>query len=206
MVDISSAVKAAEELDKGIGILAKLVSKLKGNPDLAAQKLAQALNEIAKTLQVVDNAASEFLSLGIDTDALEKNSKLLLEIEGGKLKAEVERGRGHCHVIHDIYWKYLDKWFKKTFKKAEYSAVQKVFVRLGDADSDLFQQLEEVASKLEKEAGEVLKLVQNNEKANAKTRVLAAIAPLRPLRKTVARTMQTLYSLQGRFVDIVAAV
>jgi hypothetical protein len=98
MIDVIAAVKSAEELDKAIDIVEKLVGKLKAQPDLAAEKLGQALGEIAKTLQVVDNSASQFLSLGIDDGALTKNSKLLLDIDGGSLRTEVERGRGHCHL------------------------------------------------------------------------------------------------------------
>jgi hypothetical protein len=206
MIEIGAAVKAAEELDKAIGIFAKVAGKLKANPNLAAQKLAQALAEVAKTLQAVDNSASEFLSLGIDEGALAKNSKLLLDIEGGKLTTEVERGRGHCHVISAIYWKYLDKWFERTFQKDDYASVKNVFLRLGDADSDLFHYLAEVASKLEKEAGDVLKFVLNNEAANARNRVLLALPALSPLRKTMSNTMQKLYSIQGQFVDMTTAV
>lgn len=61
MLEITAAIKAAEELHKSIGLIGKLVGKLKTQPDLAAQKLGQALGEIAKTLQAVDN--SEFIDI-----------------------------------------------------------------------------------------------------------------------------------------------
>jgi hypothetical protein len=61
MIEIGAAIKSAEELDNAVGIIAKLVSKLKAQPDIAAQKLCQPLGEVAKTLQVVDQAASEYL-------------------------------------------------------------------------------------------------------------------------------------------------
>jgi prefoldin subunit 5 len=62
-MDVGLAVKAAEDIDKAVGIVAKLVAKLKAQPDLAAEKLGQALGEVAKTLQVVDNATSQYLRL-----------------------------------------------------------------------------------------------------------------------------------------------
>jgi hypothetical protein len=206
MIDVIAAVKSAEELDKAVGIVAKLVGKLKAKPDLAAQKLGQALGEVAKTLQVVDNAASQFLSLGIDDGALAKNSKLLLDIDGGSLSTEVERGRGHCHVIGEIYWKYLDKWFERAFNGDEYASVRGVFQELGFADRDLFEDLGKVAVTLQAEAGVVLDFVVKGEEANARTRVLSALPALRPLRKTISKTMQTLYSMQSDFVDIAGAV
>src|SRR5690242_18536052 len=111
MLNVSIAVKCAEQVDKIVGIIAGVINKLKTKPDLAAQKLGQALDEIAKTLHAVDSAGTQFLSLGIDQGGLVSNSALLLSVEGGSLSTEVERGRGHCHVIDDIYNKYLDKWF-----------------------------------------------------------------------------------------------
>ena len=206
MIDLSVAVKSAEELDKAVGIVAKLVGKLQAKPDLAAQKLGQALGEVAKTLQVVDNAASQFLSLGIDEGALGKNSRLLLDIDAGGLSTEVKRGRGHCHVIGEIYWKYLDKWFERAFDGNEYASVRRVFQDLGNADRDLFDDLEKVAGTLEAEARVALDFVVQGEEANARTRVLSALPALRPLRKTISKTMQTLYSMQSEFVDITGAV
>jgi len=206
MIDVSAAVKSAEELDKAVGVVAKLVEKLKSKPDLAAQKLGQALGEVAKTLYVVDNAASEFLSLGIDEGALAKNSRLLLEIDGGSLSTEVQRGRGHCHRIDQIYSKYLDKWFESVFNQDEYASVKRVFQELGDADGNLFRNLEQVAVALQVEASVVLDFVVKGEESNARSRVLLALPAIRPLRRTVLKTMQTLYSMQGEFVDIMGAV
>jgi len=138
MIDVSVAVKSAEELDKAVGIVAKLIGKLKAKPDLAAQKFGQALGEVAKTLKAVDNAASQFLSLGIDEGALAKSSKLLLDIDADSLRTKVERGRGHCHVIDEIFRKYLDQWFERVFHRDEYASVKVVFEELGSVDSGLF--------------------------------------------------------------------
>src|SRR5262245_1713243 len=202
-LELLAAAKAADELDKGIGVIAKVVGKLKAQPDIAAQKLAQALGEVAKTLQVVENTASEYLSLGIDKGALATKSKLLLEISSGSLATEVKRGRGHCHVIGNIYWTYLDKWFARVLKKTnDYDAIKTVFQRLGNADDDLFNDLEQLAAELEKEAGEVLELVVKRQEKKAQARVLSALQTLQPVRKTMSKTMQTLYTMKTEFIDI----
>lgn len=206
MIDVASAVKSAEELDKLVGIIGKSVAKLKANPDLAAQKLEQALGEVAKTLQVVDNAASQFLSLGIDDGALTKDSKLLLSIGAGNLSAEVEHGRGHCHVIRDIYSKYLDKWFSRAFSPNEYPSIKFAFQELAFLDLNLFKELGKVAGTLETEASAVLDLVFKGEEANARTRVRSAFSVLGPLRKTIWRTMQALYSIRTDLLDTMRAV
>jgi hypothetical protein len=73
-----SGRQAAEELDKSIGLIGKLIATLKTQPDLAAQKLGQA----------------QFLSLGIDEGALAKS-------RGGGRRA-VRRARECGHHGRDL--------------------------------------------------------------------------------------------------------
>ena len=206
MPDLLTAVKSAQEIDKAVGIIAKVIGKLKAQPDVAAQKLGQALEEVAKTLQAIDGAASSYLSLGIDEGALEKNSQLLLRIEGGTLATEVRKGLGHCHLIWQIYRAYLDKWFSKVLAPDEQAAMADVFQRLGSADNDLFADLGRVADTLQQEAAAALDLVVNGEQQKARDRVLQLLPSLRPLRRTIASTMQTLYGLKAEFADIAGVV
>lgn len=201
MLDVALAV-SAQEIDAAVGLVGKLIGKLKAQPDIAALKLGQALDEVAKTLQTVDAAASSYLSLGIDEDALEMNSQLLLHIEGGALAAEVEKGLGHCHVIMQIYQAFLDKWFSRALNPDEQASMRSVFLRLGNADDDLFAHLGRLAQILQGEAEAVLDLVQKGDKDGARARVLTALPALRPLRKTIARTLQTLYGLKNEFADL----
>lgn len=205
MIEVSAALKGVEELDKAVGIIAKLAGKLKAKPDLAAQKLREALGEVAKTLTAVDNAVSQFMSLGMAQGALTKDSQLLLHIEGGNLSTEVERGRGHCHLITQIYSQYLDKWFEREFKKDDYDSVEEVFRQLGYSDAGVFCALDQMVEFLEREAKVILDLVLKGEEANARTLVLSAWPTLRELRKTISKTMQTLYSMQSEFVEIAGA-
>jgi hypothetical protein len=202
MPDFITAVKSAEAIDKSVGMIAKVIGKLKAQPDIAAQKLGQALEEVAKTLQAVDGAASSYLSLGIDEGALDKNSQLLLHIESGKLKTDVENGLGHCHRIWQIYQTFLNKWFSRALAPDEQASMEAVFLELGNADDDLFADLGRVAEILQHEAEIVLNLVVNGDKAMARTKVLESLPPLRPMRKTIAGTMQKLYALKNEFADI----
>ncbi len=202
MIEIAAAVKSATTIESAVGSIAKIAGKLKTQPDIAAQKLAGALGEIAKTLLVVDQATSEYLSLGIDEGALTKNSKLLLDIDGGSLRTQIASGRGHCLVIDNIYRRYLDKWFVRVLSPEEYASVYAVFQNLGNADLDLFKDMEELGTKLEREASAVLQLVVNSDEKSARALVLSAFPVLRPLRKAISNTMQTIYSLQGEFVGL----
>ena len=204
MPDFLTAAKSAEAIDKSVGLIAKVVGKLKAQPNIAAQKLGQALEEVAKTLQVVDGAASSYLSLGIDKGALDKGSQLLLDIESGKLKTDVTNGLGHCHQIRDIYDEHLNKWFSKALAKQQLTAMNAVFDKLGNADDDLFEDLGQVADTLQAEAKIVLNLVVKGDTTKARKRVLQSLETLRPLRQTIAGTMQTLYGLKNEFAGIAA--
>ena len=205
-MDLLLALKAAQDVDKFVGAIAKVATSLKAQPDVAAVKLTQALGEVSKTLEVVNRATSDYLSLGVDDGALAKSSKLLLEIESGSLRTEVERGRGHCHKIEHIYSNYLNKWFSRVLDPQESAAVSKAFSSLGDADGTLFYQLERVADALQKEAGDVLDLVVKNDQQGAQEKVKSAMAELRPLRKQLSQTMLTIYSMQTQFVDATGAI
>ena len=202
MPDLIAAAKSAQEIDKAVGLIAKIVGKLKAQPDIAALKLGQALEEVAKTLQVVDSAASSFLSLGIDEGALDKNGALLLHIQSGNLAKDVEKGLGHCHRIWRIYEDHLNKWFSNVLAPDEQASMQTVFDRLGNADLDLFADLGRVAETLQAEAQAVLGLVVKADKTQARARVWSSLPSLMPLQKTMAGTMTKLYGLKNDFADI----
>lgn len=201
MLDVAKALQSATQLGDAIGLVAKVVSKLKADPDLAAEKLGEALDEVAKTLQVVDQAAVQFLSLGIDQGGLERNSQALLTIEGGGLSTAVERGRGHCHQIANVYDQHLDKWFARALS-TDYPVIRDLFHRLGNADDDVFKALTDVAKDLEDEASEILNLVYQNQIDDARSKILAARATLRPLRQSMSKTMQDMYRLKAEFIGI----
>jgi hypothetical protein len=206
MLDIATSLAAAKQLDEAIGLIGKLVGALSAKPDLAALKLAQALDEVGKTLQAVDGAAATYLSLGIDEGALEHGSKHLLDITGGTLSIEIARGRGHCHLIGDIYHRHLKTWFGRVLNPQDQQTYERLFTRLGDADSDLFARLESLAGELETEAHQVLALVVGKQIPDARQRILATLVTLQPLRTSIAKTMQELYRLKGHFVLIAQGV
>jgi hypothetical protein len=202
MLDPSTAIASAKKVDEALGLIGKVVAKLKRNPDAAAVKLAQALDEIAKTYQVLDTAISSYLSLAIDEGALQSKSKVLLDIEGGALSTDVERGRGHCHIIGNIYFQHLDRWFARALKSDEYEQIRNVFYELGNADDDVFAHMVAVAQGLEKEAEAVLESLIEGDLSAARQRVLSARSELKPLRLSISSTMRRLYELKTEFVGL----
>jgi hypothetical protein len=202
MIETAAALESIKKADEALGIIGKLVAKLKAQPDLAALKLAEALDEIGKTWQVMDTAITQFLKLGIDSDAMEKGSEVLLRIEGGGLLNEVKDGRGHCHIIGNIFYKYLDRWFAEVLKGEELDSIRRVFDMLSEADDDVFLYMENVAEQLQTEATQVLDMVSTGKVNEAKSRVLAFRKELQPLRLGMSGTLQKLYNLKSDFIQI----
>src|SRR5829696_6033644 len=103
MVEPASALAAAKQIDEAVGLIAKLLGKLRAQPDIAALKLSAALDEIVKTYEVLDRALTAYGSLAMDEGALTSRSQELLSVAGGSLGVRVQEGLGSCHEIRNIY-------------------------------------------------------------------------------------------------------
>ena len=90
--------------------------------------------------------------------------------------------------------------------REEYDSIRSVFERLGNADIDLFRNLAEAAVFLQQEADVVLEFVLKGNEKEARKRVLSAVPVLTPLRKSISKTMQALYSTHCDLMDIAGAV
>lgn len=202
MFEVIAAAEAVKKLYDALGVIGEVLGRLRGQPDVAALKLAEALDEIGKTYQAVDKAITDFLRLGIDQDGLEKGSELLLKMQGGGLAVEVEKGRGHCHVISNIYDKYLDRWFNRALLDPDLRSMQAVFADLRVSDFTVFDMMTSIAYKLQHSADEVLKKVQNEQADEAKDEVMAAGKELLPIRIAMSEGLRLLYTLKGEFIKI----
>jgi hypothetical protein len=202
MIETKAALAAVKQIDEVVGVLAKAVASLKSQPDTAALKLAEALDEIGKTWQVIDQAITRFLALGFDIDELGKGSQVLLGIEGGTLLVTVQQGRGHCHVIGNIFRKYLDRWFQRVLKGDELDRLRSVFYRLGSVDLDVFTHMEVIAEQLQAEANAALDSIARGKPAEARARILSLRTDLNPLRLSLSQSLVNLYSVKGEFIQI----
>jgi hypothetical protein len=206
VLDVVAAADAVKKADGLLGIVAKHLATLKAQPDPAAMKLAEVLDEIAKTWQVVDSAMATVISLGVDPDALARGSLDLLKIEGGGLLTSVQRGRGHCHVIETIYTRLLDRWFSRVFGAADLREMRNVFEQLASADYDTFAVMERVASQLQDEATAMLDDVTKGHAGSAAARGLGLRAELHPLRLQMSQSLTQMMKLRSEFVAMTDAL
>lgn len=203
-IETATALTTVKQVDDALGIIETFIAKLKAQPDLAALKLAASLDEIRKTWEAVDEAITSYLALGIDQDALAKNSKILLQLGGGGLLVKVQEGRGHCSVIGHIYATYLDRWFEKVFlgKNDELAMMRGVFLDLANADRDVFREMEGIGQQLQTESTKALDLVQAGKEDEAKTRIRSSLKDLLLIQQSISQTLQKLFNLKTSFIEI----
>lgn len=208
MVDPMTALAAVKTTDEALGVVARLVDKLRARPDVAALKLSMALDEIVKSYTVVDSAFTSYASLAIDPDALTKNSQELLSIAGGGLRVQVDLGRGNCYNIYLIYDNYLKKWFSEVLNRDEQRDMELAFLgpnALADTDETLFRQLGELADELSFDAKLVLNLVYEGKHSQAQKRVWGTYKTLEPVQSAIAESVRTLITLKEDFGQLARA-
>ena len=200
-----AAVGAVKKTDEALGVIGKLLGKLRAQPDIAAVKLSAALDEIVKTYRAVDQAFDIYVSLAVDENALTTRSQELLAIAGGSLSVQVEEGRGNSSKISNIYQIHLKRWFARVFNQEEQLELEMTFVwggGLADVDNSLFSVLTNLAMQLENEAKDVLELVIENRSDEARQSVLRTYRVLAPVQRAMAETMQRMFALKDSFIKI----
>jgi len=138
-----AALKTAQDWQGHFGFLSSIKTKLVGSPKEMLTHLDLALEQIDRTCDAFENAVASFGSL-LDGQAV----KTLTELSGGKLRANYEKGRGHCMIVDKIYRDHLDTWFNKAFN-ADYGMIKAAFDLMQHADDTLFEHLGNVARALQ---------------------------------------------------------
>ena len=77
-----------------------------------------------------------------------------------------------------------------------------MFLRLGEADLDLFRGLVELARTLQAEADAVLDLIFADRIGDAQAHVRASYATLKPIRQQLGDGMTRLLALRNEFLEI----
>jgi len=200
--DPMDAVRAVDELDKCVQIIGKYASKLKADPDKAANDLAEALEEIEKSCKALDEAIKKYLMLGLKADALDDGADLLLDIGGGGLATAVQKGLGSCQKMSNVYRNSINRWFERVFKSDsdEYRELAHVFQVLGSADGNMFDLMLSTARQLQTHADHTLTLVAAGKKQEARAHVLSAMAEMNKLRARTNELLASLYGLRAQFI------
>lgn len=194
---------AVDQIDELVSTVRRLIPKLKLHPDQAAYAaLVTALDEVAKTWKVTNDALEEVWKLYKQNGDLKDVSEGLLDIGDYQLQTKVEMGRGHCHIISDVYFTHLKAWFTQTLTGNDLTAIEDLFIALGNADADVFQDMVQMAAQIEQAASQVLNLVEDNRADEARAIAKELRRTLSPLRTVVNRSLVVLKQLRVEFAGI----
>ena len=181
----------------------RLTPELQANPDAEAhKKLVEAIGEVAKTWEAINEAIKTVWQLYGETGDLKMESGRLWDLGSGEMPALVDQKRGHCHRIGDIYWRNLNGWFSQTLTPADQDIMGRGFAHLGEADDDLFCFMVRVAAGIDNVAGQVLDLIEDEQPDAARTIAKGLRRELRPLQRAINESLTDLRRVQTEFAGI----
>lgn len=191
-----------------VGAIEAVKGKLLSQPDPAAEKLIIALEEIYKIYLTLEEALTSYLSVWLDPEnpELAKAKAVLIGLEGGETQARMEKSRGSCRKITNIYERYLRGWFSKVLNKDEAEQLRALFREMADFDSYMVDAIVAVSKWLTLQASETLELLRVGDMSGAQQQVDAARREILPDRRAISRVIGDLLKLQAEFTEVSGAL
>ena len=167
---------------------------LRQNPG-SEQALRDALRGVRETYEVVLDAIDQFLA------PLNTNSPVdygrYAPIASGRMVADIERRRGHCKRITQIYIESggLRESLPPTVNSDAKDALDALMSSMAGADADLFQQMTAVGAALAKEGAVISNLLLAEQTQFAEAHLRKCASGLIPLQQELAQGMGKVDSL-----------
>jgi hypothetical protein len=161
---------------------------LKRNPG-SEQALRDALGGVRQTYEAVIGAIDELLA------PLTSNGRLEIgwfkPIASGRMVEQIERQRGHCKRIVQIYIESggLRESLPTTVSNEAKDALDHLMMNIGNADMDLFQQMTAIGSSLAKEGAVITNLILAEQTQSAEAHLRQSALTLIPLQQELAQGM-----------------
>jgi hypothetical protein len=196
----AAAIKSALDVSGKLGLWGKLLQKLLGDPNKAAQQLAVALWEVRKTLSSLRDTILEVSYLEVEGQEEVDVRRALDHIESGALFEEIIKGKGSCTKIGNIYDNHLKAWFKKVLKPEEDEQLRFLFNDLRDSDGWAVDALERILSDAQPLAKEVRQLMEARKMAQARQKVTEFVDEYRPVLSKVSEIVVFMLDLEVTFL------
>lgn len=197
------------DLADRFGAINAIRDTLLRQPGEAAKKLAEVLDELAKTVAALDDEMVRYLSLHFHSEeSIARGRGTLLGMEAGQSAIRINEARGHCHKIKHIYDTYLDTWFDQVFKSdsVERNQLRTIFSGLTTSDDYIIDAMKQTCYWLKTQAEQTLDAVDADNLNGANMRIRQARLEVKPAREKLTETMSSLRSLQADYVYTSRAV
>jgi hypothetical protein len=191
------------DLADRFGVIDGIKDALLRQPDKANAKLAEVLDELARTVAALDDEMVRYLSLHFHSEeSIRHGRTVLLGMEVGQSIIRINELRGHCHKIKNVYDAYLDKWFDRVFStgSAERNQLATAFAGLGTADDVIIEAMTEVSAWLKTHAEQTLNAVDTDNLIDANMRIRQARLEAKAAREKLIETMGKLRGLQADLI------
>ncbi|GAB6191434.1 toll/interleukin-1 receptor domain-containing protein [Desulfocastanea catecholica] len=187
-----SATSELKNLVSQIGDISKIILL----DDQSNKAIRGALAEVEKTYKSVLKAIQEFIEPALGVDRVD--AKSYAKLARRSLATDIRNGRGHCKRILAYYATVGGMREKLTAEKSEkeLAEIDSIFGRLGSADGDLFEQLEEIGRVLTNESRVIVGLLASGQEKQGRERIIAANEKLTSLEDDLDRAMSELQQLQ----------
>ena len=192
---ISQADSATSELKNLVSQIGDISKKILLD-DQSNKNIKGALTEVKKTYKSILKAIQEFVEPALGVDRVD--AKSYAKLARRSLATDIRNGRGHCKRILAYYATVgglREKLIVETSEK-ELTEIDQIFEKLGTADGDLFEQLEEIGRVLTNESRVIVGLLASGQEAQGKERILTAYQKLTSLEDELDEAMLELQQLQ----------
>ena len=210
MADFATAAllttKSGIEVLEKLGALEKVVLKLKANPDKAAARLTQALNELKVGYTALHSELVDISVMSYESDELKATKRRLRLLATGRLRTELESAKGSCALIDSIYHRYLTGWFDRVLTKPEALRIRRLFADLADMDGNFIRGADALSEVAKQHATEVLAALQQGDSAKAELLTSKLARRIDPMLERLGEHMQRLWELQASFIRLSRAV
>ncbi len=185
-----------------VGAISAVKDRLLNQPDKAAAKLAESLEELYKMFQALDEEIVRYLSLYFESEtSIIQGRQVLLGLEVGQSQIRMHEARGHCAKIKNIYTKHLNGWFDRALgNDQDRQTMKMIFESMGTADDAAISAVDQVTKWLTQEAESTLDLVDAGNRLAANQRVTLARIAAKPARIRLTEAMAQLRGLQADFI------
>lgn len=187
-----SATSELKNLVSQIGDISKIILL----DDQSNKTIRGALTEVEKTYKSVLKAIQEFVEPALNVDQV--NAKSYAKLARRSLATDIRNGRGHCKRILAYYATVGGLREKLIAEKSEeeLAEIDSIFGRLGTADGDLFERLEEVGRVLTNESRVIVRLLASGQETQGRERIIAANEKLTSLEDELDGAMSELQQFQ----------
>ena len=164
------------------------------------------LEEISKIHIAIEKELVEYLGLWFDPSNMhnatkaQEGRKILLDLEGDKIKVRIGKARGSCKTIMNIYNTYLTPWFGRVLDKNEIEVMRILFESLHEFDGVMIETMEKLAAWLGPKATETLEMVDDDMNDKANDLIRSARREVLPIRQRISVSLSEIYKLQEDFI------